>query len=123
MVKDKINVNHRKQDEAPHKDMVQLPYVHISAQQRNHPCKKLGKERVAHSCIHAKTCESLKEEYEESDKVDQACQGIMTYGINLFMCGLEDIHFDDIHDLLPLASFQRDKVIPCLLYTSPSPRD
>ena len=36
----------------------------------------------------------------------------MSYRINLFICDLQYIHFNHINYLLPLALFQRDKIIP-----------
>jgi hypothetical protein len=112
MIEYQVNVDDGKQDETPHQDMMNLSYMHIPSKEWNNPGKQFGQECIAHGCIHAKPREALQQEYQECDKVDETCQRIMADRIDLFIRQLEDVDFDNLQHLLPLAAFQGNKIIP-----------
>lgn len=112
MIKHKIHVHHGKNDEGPHQDMMDLPYIHIAPEKRNHPCKHFRQECIAHGSIHAEAGKALQQEDEKCDEIDETCQGIMADRINFFICDLKNVNFDHIHHFFPLAALERDVIVP-----------
>jgi hypothetical protein len=60
----------------------------------------------------------LQQKNQESNKIDETSQGIMTYRINPFAGNLEYIHLYYVYNFLPLASFQGNIVIPVRKFIS-----
>ena len=72
-------MNNSEKYEAPHKNMMQLPYVNISTQKWDNPGKEFWKKSITHCSIHAKAGKTLQKEDQKSDKINQARKGIMSY--------------------------------------------
>jgi hypothetical protein len=54
----------------------------------------------------------LKQEDQKSNKIDQAGKGIVPDRIYLSVCDLQNVHLDNSHNLLPLATLQWYEIIP-----------
>jgi hypothetical protein len=54
----------------------------------------------------------LKQEDQKGDEIDQAGKGIVPDRIYLSVCDLQNIHLDNSHNLLPLATLQWYEIIP-----------
>lgn len=100
------------QDKSPHQQVMDLADIHIPAQKRNDPSEQPGQKRAAHCSVHPEPRKTLQQENQECNKIDEACQRVMTDRIDPLVRHLEYINFDNIQDFLPLAPFQRDKIIP-----------
>ncbi len=92
--------------------MVPLANGKVTAHQRNDPRKEIGEEGIAHRRVHPKAREALEEEGEERYEVGETSERIMSDRVDRFALGLENIHFEDLHDLLELFFSVQDEILP-----------
>ena len=122
VVENQIDVYNREDNEAPHQHVVQKSHRNVASHHRYNPGKELGKGRVTHGRIHSKSSQTLQQEDQEGEKIDEAGQRVVANRIDFLVRQLENIHLDHIQNFFPLTAFERDEIGPaCELISGKSP--
>ena len=112
MVEAQVDVNHRKDHEEPHHEVMPLSDRKVAPHQGHDPGERARQPAVAHGRIHPESGDGLKHEGKKGEEVGEARQTVVSRGFDRLILSLENVHLKDISGFPQLLDLVRDEIPP-----------
>jgi len=112
MVEHQIDMDHGKDDEEPHHQMMPLADGEVSSHQWDDPAEHMGEPGMAHRRVHPESCDRLKEEDQKADEVCKPGEAVVSDGFKRPAACLEYVDPENFLHFRDLFFAVEDEILP-----------